>query len=398
MGEKCIVCGASDFQQVYFQGKVPACNNSPLKKNGFESEIVGELDIVMCKKCSHVFNRLADPEIISRIYDKTDFSSGIPSTPVMLERYQHIITNALGEEHCKDKVILEVGASNFVFSELLLETGAAKIIAFEPANFHTENPAIIHVQDYYSLNLIPEEYTGKVDLIILRHVLEHITDPIPFIRDSLSNALNVGSKIYIELPDINDSLKHRRIYDFFYDHVSYFSPELLEGLLSLFGFKVLKRTWMINGQHFGLLCEKIRPAGEPDVPGLQVGVPSRDADIDAFKSYVSTFKEELAEIFKAHKSIAIYGAGAQGIAVANLLGLTGSDVRFMLDISELKENKYAPLSHILIQRPSEQIVNEVDAIVIVASLHQGAIHKALRQNYKFRGKIYGTYPTIFELK
>lgn len=106
----------------------------------------------------------------------------------------------------------------------------------------------------------------------------------------------------------------------------------------------------------------------------------------------------LEKVLRQHKSIAVYGAGSQAITVTSLMGLTSKDISFMLDISDSKENRFTPVSHIVIRKPTEERVNEVEAIVIIATLHQKAIHRHLRQTYKFKGKIYGTYPSISELE
>jgi len=396
MGTKCIVCGASDFEQVLYQENIAGCTCEPLEKEKFGSEIIGELDIVMCKGCSHIFNRAVDPAIFSLIYSE-NHPSGIPNTKGVFDRYHGILAKAISVESCKGKVVLEIGASDFTFSELLLEKGAKKVVAFEPSDLcHNENPDIIHVRENFSADLVPAD-AGKIDLVIMRHVLEHMTEPVSIIRE-ISNTLEVGSRLYVEVPNVTDILEKKRIYDFFYEHISYFSQKLLEDLLHLFGFDVLRYTELAKGQHFGLLCQKRETPGKVDISKLKTVIPKREEHFNSLRSHVLAFKGELADIFKSNKNIAIYGAGAHAIIVTNLLNLTSQDVRFMLDLSKFKEDKYTPLSHIIIRVPTEEIVKEVDAIVIIASLHQDEIHKHLRGKYHFKGRIYGTYPTITELE
>lgn len=395
MRATCIVCGSSDFEQVLHQARVPGCTCAPLDRGKIGSEIVGELDIVMCKGCTHIFNRAVDPAVISRIYSE-NYSSGIPSTKAVFDRYHDILARAITKESCQGKIVLEIGASDFTFSELLLANGATKVVAFEPSDlFHSKNPDVIHVREYFSAGLVPAD-AGKIDLIVMRHVLEHMTEPVSIIKE-ISDTLEVGSRLYVEVPNVTDILEKKRIYDFFYEHINYFSPELLEKLLRLFGFEVLRSTGLVDGQHFGLLCRKTRRVGHVDVSKLKMAIPQRMEHLNGLRSHLSAFKQELAGIFESSKSIAIYGAGSHAIAVTNLLDLTSQDVRFMLDINKLKENKYTPLSHIVIRVPTEEIVQDVDTIVIIASLHQDEIHKHLRENYNFKGRIYGTYPALAEL-
>lgn len=51
---------------------------------------------------------------------------------------------------------------------------------------------ILEVKDFSNLNL-------KFDVLILSHVLEHVTDPLDFLR-SFTNKLNTGGYVFIEVP------------------------------------------------------------------------------------------------------------------------------------------------------------------------------------------------------
>lgn len=396
MLSKCNICGSGDFKEILHVNKVPACANSPLSQKEFFKELIGELDIVMCRSCSHIFNKSADKKIIKKMYN-TNYSSGLPNSKEIIERFNYIINNAIQYDNHKYKIILEIGASDFTFSNLLLEKGAEKIIAFEPSNiFVNINPSIIHINKYFSSEELPISFKDKIDLLVMRHVLEHMIDPVKVI-EQICKVMSIGSSIYIEVPNIEDILKKKRIYDFFYEHVNYFSPALLSELFSIGGFEIKKFSELNNGQHFGILFIKTKNIISPNFSDLKLAIASREEDISIFRKGFFDLTRELGDIFKNNKKIAIYGAGNHSIAVTVLMNLKEKDVMFLLDINKLKEGFYSPMSHILIKPPSVELVNEIETVVIIASLHESEIYNDLRQKYGFKGKIYGTYPYIRQL-
>jgi hypothetical protein len=395
MTNRCIICGASDFTGIFHQYKVPVCSNAPLYENEIGSELLSELDIVQCQFCSHVYNKAFDSEIIEKIYNE-NYSSGIPNSKVVIDRYDEIISSAITEDNIKDKVVVEIGASDFTFSELLLKRRAKNIIAFEPSNlFKTTNPNIAHIREYFSTSLLPKN-RGKIDIIIMRHVLEHMSNPTLILKQ-IAGKLDIGSMLYVEVPNIGDIVNKKRFYDFFYEHVSYFSPELLKHILKMLGFEVVKYSQLINGQHFALLCRKIENKNKTKLFESKFASNKTLFNTQQFNKYTKNFLAELHIIFNKYERIAIYGAGSHSIYLASFLNLNGDIVKFLLDINRLKENKYSPATHIIIKSPSIKVLKELDAIVIIASLHQAEIHNDLRNKYKFKGKIFGTYPSITEL-
>ena len=79
---------------------------------------------------------------------------------------------------------------------------------------------------------------GKFDTIVMFHVLEHIADPISFLK-KIRSLLKPGGKIIIEVPNCDDfQLELNRSYrDFYWQraHLQYFSPKTLKKILSLSG-------------------------------------------------------------------------------------------------------------------------------------------------------------------
>ena len=76
------------------------------------------------------------------------------------------------------------------------------------------------------------------DLVIMRHVLEHLEAPSTFVERLCLGASKVKKKVYFfaETPCVDQALKANRVVDFFYEHPSQFTRKSFERLMNLCGF------------------------------------------------------------------------------------------------------------------------------------------------------------------
>lgn len=118
----------------------------------------------------------------------------------------------------------------------------------------------------YTVNLLEEEIPGNLkgnyNLVTMFHLLEHLTDPVLFLR-RLGELLNDGGCLVLELPNAANIMMEasEKFNDFFYfrDHVAYYTPQQLVAVLEKSGYDVIKicgnqlygltnhYNWIING-------------------------------------------------------------------------------------------------------------------------------------------------------
>lgn len=99
---------------------------------------------------------------------------------------------------------------------------------YDPA-YEGTDPRI--VKEYYSRDTVAQQSFGKADLIILRHVLEHISHPLPFLL-SIAEANDYQGLLYIEVPDFRWIVAKNAFYDVFFEHCNYFTLPALRCLFS----------------------------------------------------------------------------------------------------------------------------------------------------------------------
>jgi 2-polyprenyl-3-methyl-5-hydroxy-6-metoxy-1,4-benzoquinol methylase len=140
----------------------------------------------------------------------------------------------------KNGSVLEIGSGYGIFLEEIRKHGY-KVIGIEISNERRRYSKKITNVKVLNINLneqIPD--IGKFDIIVLFQVLEHIVDPINFLRN-LKKLLRSRGKLIVEVPNFNDfQLGLNKAYSEWYwqrAHIHYFSPRILKRVLLCSGFK-----------------------------------------------------------------------------------------------------------------------------------------------------------------
>ena len=118
----------------------------------------------------------------------------------------------------KNSKIVEVGCGQGHFIDLIVKNSNYDVKGFD-TSYKGESKLI--KKRYLTLK-------DKIssDMIILRHVLEHIPKPYEFLL--LIKSIFKKSKIYIEVPEYNWIKKKEAFFDITYEHVNYFTQTTLK--------------------------------------------------------------------------------------------------------------------------------------------------------------------------
>lgn len=109
------------------------------------------------------------------------------------------------------------------------------------------------VSSFQEIAFLPEE-AAIPDIITAYHVIEHIYDPVPFLRQ-LFSALPSGGQVVIETPNANDGLLTRfacsafEAFTYWTHHPNLYSESSLAGVLELAGFEAVQ---VCGAQRYGL--------------------------------------------------------------------------------------------------------------------------------------------------
>jgi hypothetical protein len=107
-------------------------------------------------------------------------------------------------------------------------------------------PGVRFVNDWFS-----NAYADvRPDLVLCRHVLEHIAEPVAFLRTLRTHpSVSPATVFYFEVPNALYTLRDMGIWDIIYEHVSYFTPDSLCTAFNVAGFEVLDVGALFGDQY-----------------------------------------------------------------------------------------------------------------------------------------------------
>ena len=190
--------------------KCPICSSNKteiLRNFRNTSNIYSEMKLIQCLSCDMVF---ADPmPNVKAIedYNSTYFSSAHGAQPqsdvanaffsgLARLRLAHV-ENYLKKKSIDVKNILEIGPGNGYFAQHWLETDSTvKYSVIETDSTYHTNLKNLGVQ---IINTSDTKELEEVDLVIISHVLEHVTDPYEFLT-KVTSRLRKGGVLFVDVP------------------------------------------------------------------------------------------------------------------------------------------------------------------------------------------------------
>ena len=283
-----------------------------------------------------IYNQAFRPELME--YD-SNYQNEQGVSP-LFQRHLEAVADLIGRTMGRDGLV-EVGCGKGLFLELLASKGF-DIGGFDPT-YEGTNPRVI--KEYFHADL-----GIRGDGLILRHVLEHVQDPVEFLHQ-LRDA-NGGGKIYIEVPCFDWIADHRTWFDVFYEHVNYFR---LSDFQRMFG-TVYKASRTFGGQYLSIVA---------DLASIQC--PQRGAaDPVAFPA---DFTRSLTR--RSLNRSAIWGGASKGVLFSLMMERAGVDVELVIDINPAKQGRFLPASGLQVFAPGDGL----------ARLQHGATIYVMNSNY-----------------
>lgn len=347
--------------------------------------------IRFCPRCKFIFtqNPLSEEALNNRYKNESKFE--YDSSNYFLDQDDAYIRRCSRQKffidsHIKGKYgsIFEVGASSGYNLSLYSDINTYGI---EPSKLNCNLAKKIYgidlfngtYQDYLSSNI------GKsYDLLFLSHTLEHIVDPLDFLKN-----INPGSSkyIFIEVPTFDYKYIDEPFGMFCEEHVNYFSYESLENLMFELGYKSIACNITFEPD-----C--MLPAGFPAISTLwekcdnpvHLSVSNNIKNI--VENYINKSRIELQRInsilmkIPDDKRVALWGVGHHVSMLAANTVLSNKDIVRVYD-SDSRKYKYK-FCDIEIQPFDENDIYEhyIDVIIVTTYTAQKAISKVLNKYEK----------------
>jgi SAM-dependent methyltransferase len=355
--QNCPVCRSQDTFVFLKRDRIPIVQNVIFPDRGSAVSVPrGDLHLSCCRSCGFIFNRAFDKKqtIYGNAYDNRQHFSEY-FTDYMKEISECLI-HKKGVIHSR---IVEVGCGDGTFLRLLLsdEQNGNTGIGFDPSYRGPESDCggrARFVVDYYD-----QRYAGHgADVVISRHVIEHIIDPMDFLMNIRSSLDKQGdATIFLETPDVRWILENNTFWDFCYEHCSYFSPGSLSAALRIAGFEPVELIATFRGQY---MLSVAKPTGdgfgaqvwsEPDeVPELAEEYARHEQD------FVQKSRSLLRNASRT-STVSLWGAGAKGVMYANMIDPDAEFISSIVDVNPDKQGGFIPGSGHMVISPDQLAQN-----------------------------------------
>jgi 2-polyprenyl-3-methyl-5-hydroxy-6-metoxy-1,4-benzoquinol methylase len=341
-GKNCAICGRSDLEVFLELSGVPAhCNVLWPSRNEAIYCSRGPIQLAFCETCGSIVNLRFDP---SRIEYGSNYENSLHFSSSFSHYAQSLARDLIERHELREKVILEIGCGAGEFLSLLCRLGNNRGIGFDSAYVDGRTDTGAGRGITFFKNIDWETYTDPIDLVCCRQVLEHVSNPIRFmrgIRDALSK--RPGAMAFFEVPNGLFTFEKTGMWDIIYPHCFYYSAASLLTLFSLSGLRVTRLEEGFGGQY---LCVEATLSSRPAGADVEIGIgvpPLKDAIVNFQRNY----QERVEEIRKALKPLGaskgaiVWGASAKAVMFLNKFRAE-QVCDYVVDINPHKQGKFIP--------------------------------------------------------
>lgn len=358
----CPICKNEQCEFIIERKNVPIVQNVICEK--LEDSIAitkDDMEIYYCDICTHVFNSNAkNYEQYNLKYDNSQINS------VYFKKYINLVSSYINDNiELSGKTILEIGCGQGDFINLISKDTDCSYIGFDPSLKELINLEKMKLYNKF----FDEKYAGileqKIDLVILRHIMEHIIEPNDIIKNVYKVLKNDG-KVYIEVPSCEYILKNYSLFDILYEHCNYFNIESLKYIMYNYGMEVVDYFYGFDNQYLGILAVKNNNYNKLELEQEKYKI--KIDEIRNFKQNINMIEEKIIEFIKLESEngkFAFWGAGAKGMMSCNLFDIERKYVDCVIDIKKSREGTYIGGTGHLIISPEHIISRNIKSILVL---------------------------------
>lgn len=257
----CPICSSRNLTETY-SGKIRSAEPGSPYTEGYK--------VHKCENCDTIFLN-PFPGSIKNVYEKGEYWSVRTDDLNKKEfvnkyiREQLVWLNNIGGKEFTNESVLDVGCGHGIFLDVI------KNIASRTAGLDIDINLKEHIinrnHEFYSE--WPEKSISNFSRIVMFNTLEHIENPVTFLKKS-KEYLSPNGRIIIGVPNANDFMVDvlDEYKPFFYrkGHLYYFNMNSLSFCLKMSGFRVLTKKYVHQYNLMNLIgwAKEKKPQGVPN--------------------------------------------------------------------------------------------------------------------------------------
>jgi 2-polyprenyl-3-methyl-5-hydroxy-6-metoxy-1,4-benzoquinol methylase len=341
-GRNCAICAGSDLEVFLELPDVPAhCNVlCPARDEALHCSR-GPIQLAFCETCGCITNLRFDP---SRVEYSSNYENSLHFSSSFNRYAQSLACDLIERHELREKVILEIGCGKGEFLSLLCRLGNNRGIGFDSAYVDGRADTRAGKGITFVKNIDWEACGDPCDLVCCRQVLEHVSNPVSFVR-GIRAALSKRPEAmaFFEVPNGLFTFEKTGMWDIIYPHCFYYSAASLLTLFSLSGLRLTRLEEAFGGQY---LCVEATLSSHQAGADAEIGIgvpPLKEAIVNFQRNYQERVEEirKALKPLRASKSAIVWGAGAKAVMFLNKFG-DEQVCDYVVDINPHKQGKFIP--------------------------------------------------------
>ncbi len=388
---KCRICKSDRTKEILNLGKQPLANKYPKNKNEIKKEKKFGLSIFFCAKC------------------QTAQIKNIVSRKLMFEEYFYLSSinkglkihfSKLARKLKKSKFVVDIGSNDGIFLEPLRKN-KIKCVGIDPSinvGKIANNKGLKTYIDFFEkkvINKIIQEHK-KPDVLVASSIVTHLENPIKFAKNTKYFLVKNGILI-IEIEYLYKFIKNLEYERFYFDRPFYYSANSIDYIfksigMSLFDIEIVNihgsslRLYIKNSE----FVKKTRRC--KDILLKEKIYFNVNSLIKINKKIINEskkFRDRLIKLNKEGNTIIGYGAPARVSTITNFSNINSKLIKYIIDDSPIKQNKFTPGSHIKIVSKEKNLNKNINIVIVFAYEYLEDIRKNFK---KIKVKFYKPIP------
>ncbi|MFO1051462.1 MAG: class I SAM-dependent methyltransferase [Planctomycetota bacterium] len=364
----CPACAGKNLRAVAATVALPVTSNVyPRSAEAARGVTRASLELWGCEDCGLLFNRAFDPRKL--VYDAA-YETSLHHSQSFRDYAAGLVAALQRSLPVRGATILEIGCGRGEFLALL-QASDRRCIGFDRSYDGTLSGTT--GLDLRARDFDPTRDPERGDLVICRHVLEHLSDPLP-LAAVLRAATTPEGQVYVEVPSGEWTLRDGGVWDLIYEHCSYFTPRALEALLLRAGLVPQTIETAFGGQFLRALC------GQGAASSWHTPAPDAHLFGDFAARLASVLRDwsrRMQEASARGLRVAAWGAGSKAVTFLN--AIEGADrIVCVVDQNPRKQGLHIAGTGCRIVAPKSLVRERPDLLLVMNPRYRDEIAATMR--------------------